>query len=196
MRQRQANREAVEKTFSFLTKIYYESRSATQSSISDWQSYFNISKSTGSACKKLGLISYSRGKYKWLVEEPTQRMALEVLEALRLKADKSISIPLAGFEAIQATLTEISEKITNATENNNNGLHRIKTPQKHIEVNGHNLFSEVDKKQDDLIKIVSAISTGVYSGKSFGSNYEDDVNATSEIILYCANNLLTKIYNK
>lgn len=179
MRQRIVNEHAVKKTLAFLNGVYEISNSGIQFTLSAMHEKFGVSKSTGSCLIKLSIIEHTNDNfYKWIGDTVTREMALQVLEILRRRNDKMVAVPLTGFESLVDSLAIIAD-----------GMKR--QPKSLSETKDNNLFTPADKKQDDLIKIVSAIAGGVYVNAYMNGRPQNEIN---DYIVDAAHDLLTKIY--
>lgn len=178
MRQRTVNEQAANKTLVFLKDVHVKCLAISSINFSKLYDEHRVSKSTASCMIKLGILnSVGEGYYHWIGNEPNREMALQVLELLRRRNDKMVAVPLTGFESLVDSLAIIAE-----------GMKR--QPKSSNETKENNFFTPADKKQDDLIKIVSAIAGGVYN------NWNDlnDYSAINIRIVTAAQDLLTKVY--
>lgn len=207
MRQRLVNEKAVNKTLAFLKDIYLEiTQGGGVKNISAYHVKHNVSKNTGTACILLNIFSkstFDHEHYLWNVSagKPNREIAIQVLEVLRRRNDKVVTVPLAGFEDLIAHLDELVNTLKPVNIDGGDTIHQPKGKMLHralnqAEMGGNNLFSQSDKKHDDLLKIATGISTAVYNNwfSKFGANDDAEMEATNDFIVKASNDLLTKIY--
>jgi hypothetical protein len=193
MRQKPPKPEAVNKLIRFLQdlKLYCEG-TGNVGTISKLHELHQVSRSTASVCKSLGLIEKTDEGYIWKGEEPSKRLALIILNAMLEKSPKSLKaeqIPefanlLSGIERLTTTM----EIYISQNKNRSNGL---KIASNEIQENKVNLFTADDTERQYFFELAKSVAAGVYA------NYDPltPFQLVNDNIIKFTADLLTKINN-
>lgn len=197
MRQRLVNEKAAGKTLAFLQEVYNISFTPIVKPLSLLYAEYHLSKSTSSICKQLNLFSVTQvGTYSWIADTaPNREMALSVLEVLRRRNDKVVSVPLAGFEDLIVNLGALVNTLeANQSHISSPNIGNYTSQIKALTKAKSDLFSDVDNKHETFIKIVATISGNIWGEMIKKPVDEAELNRTNDFIITAAKDLLTKIY--
>lgn len=204
MRKRIAQEKAIENTLHFLKKLkticnLTKADYQTKYSLGDLHKEFNVSKSTGTACRRLQIIKHTSDGYEWLVDkEPNREMALEVLEVLRQQSDRK---KYTEIPDISTPLNEFVEKLKDISNHNETVLNRLKsTPMLSKALNQSspdlNLFSGVDRKENMRFELMKEIAGNLYANRLLTDMDEAVLKELHKWAIWAATDLLNQFNAK
>lgn len=200
LREKPANEQAVQRLTDYLKMVSFCLKgSGADADFKTLQSDYQVSKSTYSDLKQLGIIEKGEHRHIWKAGSANERtLALKVLDHRLKKYKKKLHVPIPDLAAIGDTLKTIAERMMQITAQQESWLKRAKNGQSDemVDINQSNIFEQQQQRQKDRVYIAGQIASKVYISLPIHSVDFEMIEDINNSIVLSTDDLLKRLYNE